>query len=171
MREIPPIMVLSEDTPEHITFRFKGNAWATATFAGGLALLLLTAWLHAQRTAPTLPLAVLGTFGVLLLYSTLYSLTAHQWLTLSKIRRTLRFHKKNLYGRVDWERPARDFRCIRVGRRLKASNWHITLVCQDGLELELGESFLGAPTHARALDLAGRISGPTGIAIESSTPA
>lgn len=163
-------MVLSEETPELLTFRFKGKAWATATLAGGLALLGLTAGLHARGTTPTLPLAILGTFGALLLYSTLYSLTARQWLTLSKIRRTIRFHKQNLYGRVDWERPAGAFRCIRVGRHLKASNWRITLVCQDGLELDLGESFLGASTQARALDLAGRISGPTGIAVESSTP-
>lgn len=167
MRENPPIMVLSEESPEGVTFRFKGNRWAMGTLVPGIALLWLAVRLHLAGQGPAWHGAVVGTFGLLLVYSSLYSVTADQWLAVSSTRQTITFHKKNLYGLVHWERPAQAFRGLRIGRRAKASNWHIVLVCDDGLELDLGENALGAFTYERALNLARKVSDRLGLRIES----
>lgn len=170
MRENPPIMVLSEETPESVTFRFKGTRWAVATFIPGVVLLGLVTRLYLSAHSPSRLLVIVGMFGALLVYSSLYSLTADQWLVASGSRKTLKFHKKNLYGLVEWERPPQDFQGITVGRHLRSSNWQITLVCRDGLELYLGEHALGAFTLERALNLARKVSDRTGIMVKSPNP-
>ncbi|WP_316413357.1 hypothetical protein [Mesoterricola silvestris] len=167
MRENPPIMVLSDESPERVTFRFKGNRWAVATLIPGIALLGLAGKLYLAGHSQTWPLAVVAIFGILLVYSSIYSVTADQWLAVSSSRKTITFYKKNLYGLVQWERPPHEFKALRVGRNLKASNWHIALVCADGLELDLGENALGAFTYERALDIATKVSSRTGIRIET----
>ncbi len=170
MRENPPIMVLSEETPEDVTFRFKGNRWAAATFIPGVALLWLVRHLHLLGRSQPWMLAVVGLFGLLLVYSSVYSATADQWLTASGRRKTIRFHKKNLYGLVEWEKVPGEFQSLRVGRHLRSSNWQIALVDRDGFELYLGENAFGAFTLERALHLADKVSQRTGIPLEAPEP-
>ena len=110
-------------------------------------------------------LAVLGLFGLLLLYSTLYSLTAVQWLRVDGIRHTVRFHKRNLCGLTDWERPPAAFRELQVLRYRRQSNWNVVLVDQDGRELFLGEHVFGAFSRERALALADKVASRTGIRV------
>ena len=167
MRENPPIMVLAEETPEEVTFRFRGRRWAVATLIPGVALLWLVRHLHLLGRSQTWMLVVLGMFGLLLVYSSLYSATADQWLTVSGPRKTIRFHKKNLYGLVAWEKGPGEFQSVKVQKHMKSSTWQITLVCSDGFELQLGESALGAFTRERALHLASKVSQRTGIPLEA----
>ena len=171
LREIPPIMVLSEENSNCITFRFKGNRWAWATLIPGLVLVALAGKLYLSDYSPNWLLLIVGGFGLSLIYSSLYSATADQWLSADADRKTIRFYKKNLYGLVDWERPAQDFLCIKVGRSIRSSSWHIVLVDKDGFELNLGENAFGALTLEKALNLAGKISSKTGIAVKSSAQA
>jgi hypothetical protein len=161
-------MVLTEETPESATFRFKGNRWALATLLPGLLLLVLVGNRYRLGHPLDWLLGVVGLFGGLLVYSSIYSVTAEQWLVAGGPQRTIRFHKKNLYGLVAWERPAQDFRAIRVGRHLRSSNWQITLVCADGFELALGDHAFGAFTQEGALNLATQVGRRTGIPVECS---
>lgn len=170
MRETPPTMVLSEETHEDVTFRFKGNRWAVATFIPGVALLWLVRHLYLLGRSQTWILVVVGMFGLLLVYSSLYSATADQWLTVSGREKTIRFHKKNLYGLVEWEKAPQEFQSIKVGRYLRSSNWQIALVCRDGFELQLGENAFGAFTLERAIHLAAKVSQRTGIPLEAPNP-
>ena len=163
MRENPPLMVLAEETPDTLTFRFNGKAWALTTLVLGVALLALVAKLFASSNLPHWVLAIVGVFGLLLLYSSVYSATADQWLTVSAARKTIRFHKKNLYGLIEWERLPQDFRSIQVGRYIRSSNWQIALVCNDGFELYLGENAFGALSYERAMNLAMKVTSRTGI--------
>jgi hypothetical protein len=158
-------MVLVEETAGELTFRFKGQAWAAATVVPGLALLGVVGWLFRSGYAQRYLLVILGLFGMALLYSSFYSLTASQWLRAGGERRSLRFHKKNLYGLVDWERPAAEFHCVRVGRSLRSSSWHITLIPLEGAELELGENAFGSYTLEGALALATKLSLRTGVPV------
>jgi hypothetical protein len=166
MREIPPTMVLSEETGASVIFRFRSGRWAAATLVlGGLLLAVATrGWLHGS--GPRALLAVLAGFGLLLLYSTVYSLTATQWLKADPATRTVTFYKDNLYGRVAWEKPACEFQAIRVFRQMKSSTWTILLVDQEGYELSLGENVFGAWSRKRALALADKVSSRTGIAVQ-----
>ncbi len=171
LRENPPTMVLSDESPEGVVFRFKGNQWAVATLIPGVALLWIVGKLHFAGQSQNWPLAVVGIFGILLVYSSIYSATADQWLAVSTCRKSITFHKKNLYGLVHWERLPQEFKCLRVGRAGKSSSWHIALICADGLELNLAENVFGAFTYERALDLATKVSDRTGINIESPSRA
>ncbi|WP_257309942.1 hypothetical protein [Geothrix fuzhouensis] len=167
MRENPPIMVLAEESPEEVTFRFRGRRWAVATLIPGVALLWLVRYLYLLGRSQTWMLVVVGVFGLMLVYSSVYSATADQWLTVSGLRKTVRFHKKNLYGRVAWEKAPGEFRNIRVGRYTRPSNWHIALVGRDGFELYLGEHAFGAFTLERAIQVAAKVSQRTGIPLEA----
>lgn len=170
MRENPPIMVLAEETAEEVTFRFRGRRWAVATLIPGVALLGLVRHLYLLGRSQTWMLVVVGVFGVLLVFSTLYSLTADQWLTVSGPRKTVRFHKKNLYGLVAWEKGPGEFQSVKVQKHMKSSTWQVALVCSDGFELQLGESVFGAFTLERAIQLAAKVSQRTGIPLESPNP-
>ncbi len=161
-------MVISEETPESVTFRFKGNRWAVATLLPGVALLWLVRNLYLSNHSAHWLLAVVGLFGLLLVYSSIYSATADQWLTASSHPKVIQFHKKNLYGLVEWRRPSEAFQAIKVGRYGRSSNWQIALVCRDGLELYLGENAFGAFTHERAMNIAMKVSSRTGIMVEST---
>ena len=167
MRENPPIMVLSEETGDSVTFRFRGRRWAVATLIPGSALVVLVGRLHfSPGTSNPLLLGVVGMFGVLLLYSSVYSWTATQWLIAGGSRRSVRFHKKNVYGLVEWEKPGSDFAAIRVWKYSRAQNWSVTLVDQDGYGLHLGENAFGAFGHERACALARKVSSRTGIPLD-----
>jgi hypothetical protein len=164
-------MVLAEETPEGVTFRFKGNRWAVATIIPGVVLLGLVSKLHFSSHSPNWLLFIVGIFGLLLVYSSIYSATADQWLAVSGNRKTIKFYKKNLYGLVEWERSSQDFQCIKVGRYIRSSNWQIALVCSDGFELYIGENVFGAFTLERAMNLAMKVSNRTGINVESGNQA
>lgn len=163
-------MVLSEETPEDLTFRFKGSRWAVATLIPGVALLWLVRHLHLLGHSQTWMLVVVGMFGLLLVHSSVYSATADQWLIASGCRKTIRFHKKNLYGLVEWEKAPQDFQSIKVQKYMRSSNWQIALVCSDGFELQLGENAFGAFTLERAIHLAAKVSQRTGIPLEAPKP-
>ena len=164
--EVTPIMELSNETDTHMQFRFRGRRWALGTFFPGLALCLIPAYLYLQGNEAVPVLAALGLLGVVLLFSSLYSLTSSQWLIVDGNTRTVIFHKDNLYGQTDWERPAGEFVAIRIGKRPPASNWHITLLCEDGTLLNVGENIFGAETHPIALRLADKFGDLTGISVE-----
>src|SRR5438034_9258132 len=124
-------MVLSDDSADRLVFRFRSRLWGAATLGAGVALLGTTAWLHLHHPSRVLPFVPLYLFGALLLYSALYSFTADQWLAVDGSSRSIHFHKRNLYGRVDWERSAEEFTEVRVSRAStprRASNWTIALV-------------------------------------------
>lgn len=169
LREIPPLMVLSEETGASVTFRFRAARWAAATLVLGGLLLGLAARLWLRGSGPGAGVAVLAGFGLLLLYSTVYSWTASQWLKADAGTRSITFHKRNLYGLVDWEKPAGEFQAIRVFRGMRSSNWTIMLVGQDGYELFLGENVLGALTRDRALALADKVASRTGIPVQAGS--
>jgi uncharacterized membrane protein YfcA len=160
-------MVLSEETPDSVTFRFKGRRWALATLIPGAILVAIAGNLYLSSQASRLLLAILGIFGLLLIYSSIYSATSNQWLAADGKRRSIAFFKKNLYGLVHWERTAGEFQEIKVWRHLRASNWQITLVCKDGYDLHLGENAFGSFTRDGALAIAGKVSSRTGIPIDA----
>jgi hypothetical protein len=163
-------MMLAEETPEEVLFRFRGNRWAVATLIPGVALLWLVRHLYLLGRSQTWMLVVVGMFGLLLVYSSVYSATADQWLVASSRRKTIRFHKKNLYGLVEWEKASRDFQSIKVQKHARSSNWQIALVCSDGFELQLGENAFGAFTLERAIHLATKVSQRTDIPLEAPNP-
>jgi hypothetical protein len=174
IQEIPPLMVLAEDSADRQMYRFRGGRWGIATLVGGLGLIGVCGWFQRTSDAPAWPFALFYLFGILLLYSALYSFTAHQWLLVDGTRRSIRFHKKNLYGRVEWERAGSDFKEIRVFRpaRLRGTaptkTWAILLVGNDGVELFIGENEFGAFNRDRALALAGRVGRLAGIPVSPS---
>jgi hypothetical protein len=165
IRENPPIMVLEEETPDTMTFRFRGRRWAVATLVPGLLLVGTAAKLHLAGNRQTALLAVLGIFGLLLVYSTVYSLTADQWLAVDGRRRTVRFRKKNLYGLVEWERKGSELLEVRVWKPLRSQSWHITIHDRDDFGLEVGENVFGALSKEKAVDLANRIAARTDLPV------
>jgi hypothetical protein len=167
IREYPPIMVLTEETPDHLTFRFKGQGWAVATLIPGVILVAVVLYLYAKGNPSMLLLAVVGLFGVLLIYSSIYSLSSDQWLIADGRTKTIKFHKQNIYGLVDWERSAHEFEEIRVWKSRKATNWAITIVCQDGLLLQIGENVFGAMTYEKAIAIANKVNSRTGLAVQA----
>lgn len=170
MRENPPLMVLDRETKDRITFRFRGNRWAVATLLPGLVLVAVVLRLAGTGNPAYVLQAVIGGFGVLLIYSSIYSATATQWLTADGKTKTIAFHKKNLYGLVDWVRPGSDFKAVKVWKHRKASNWSITLVCGDDAELHVGENAFGAFGYEKAVSLAQKISTRTGVPVALPVP-
>lgn len=168
IEEIPPIMVLEEESPDRLLFRFRGGRWGAATLAGGLALITASGWFRFSKDLPFLQLAVFVFFGLLLLYSSLFSFTANQFLIVDGKSGSINFHKKNLYGRVDWKRSGDRFKEIRIFRPMAANhrpgkNWAIMLVCHDETNLFLGEHELGSRSRGSAFTLAENIGRLAGI--------
>jgi hypothetical protein len=162
-------MVLSEETNESVTFRFRGNRWALATLVPGASLVIVAGYLYFSGHPSNLLLGVLGTFGILLIYSTVYSATATQWLTVNGTQKSITFHKKNLYGLVHWEKQSDDFDKIEVRKNGRSSNWLITLVSADGYRIDIGENAFGASSQEKALYIANTVGSRTNIKIETLT--
>lgn len=160
-------MVLAEESENHQLFRFRGKHWALNTFIIGFILVAAATYLTIARKPEMLLLVSLYVLGLLLLYSTLYSLTADQWLMFDGIQRSVRFHKKNLYGNVEWQRPGAEFKEICVFRNFQGDgrniNWTIMLADHDGMQLFLGENEFGSFSRERALILAEKAGRLTGI--------
>jgi nicotinamide riboside transporter PnuC len=167
IREYPPIMVLTEETPDYLTFRFKSQGWAVATLIPGIILVAVVLYLYAIGNPSTLLLAVVGLFGFLLIFSSIYSLSSDQWLTADGRTKTIKFHKQNIYGLTNWERSANEFEEIRVWKSRKAINWATTIVCKDGLLLQIGENVFGAMNYEKALDLANKVSNRSDIKVDA----
>ena len=110
IKEIPPIMVLAEKSADRLVFRFRNRLWGMLTVGGGLALIAASAWFEFSHNLRFLQLAIFYFFGLLLLYSSLYSFTADQFLIVDGRDGSVHFHKRNLYGRVDWERHGDQFK-------------------------------------------------------------
>jgi len=139
-------MVLAESTPERMTFRFRAGFLGWLTLVIAAALLVPCVWSLLTHSPWTGSLAVVGAFGLLPLYSAIYSFTADQFL---------------------WERSGDQFKELRVfrnrGPQGKARNWTIMLVGVDGRELFLGENEIGSLHHERALEVARQVGGLVGI--------
>src|SRR5690348_8196911 len=104
VEEIPPLMVLAESSPDRMVFRFRGRMWGWITLLAGVGLTAPCVWSFFVGSPWTGSLAVVASFGLVLFFSSLYSFTAEQFLVVDGATRSLQFHKRNLYGRVDWER-------------------------------------------------------------------
>ena len=167
MTENPPSMVLTEETLDRVTFRFQGKGWAGATLIPGIILVSIVMILFASGNSSRVMLAIVGLLGMALIYSSVYSLTSTQWLTADANTKKVHFYKKNIYGLVDWERPASEFKEIRVWRSLRATNWAITLVCNDNYRLQIGENVFGAFTFEKALIIAQKVSRRTNIKVNA----
>ncbi len=166
VEEIPPLMVLAESPPERMVFRFRGRLWGWVTLLIGAPLVAGSVWFLFVRD-PSMPtLALTGSFGLIFLYSSLYSFTADQFLIVDGATHSVRFHKKNLFGSVGWERGGDQFKEIKVFRASpKVKNWTIMLVAVDGGELFVGENEFGSLHHENAVELAGRVGTLAGIRV------
>ena len=167
MRAVSPFMILTEETLDSLTFRFNGDRWAVLTLIPGVVLMIVVCALYLQGQSPNWLLLVVGMFGLVLLYSTIISVTGEQWLTVNGSRRTIRFYKKTLYGLVDWERSAPEFECVKVSKNLRSKGWRVSLICNDGDQLFIGEHELGEPDIESAINIATRVSNKTGIIVRS----
>ena len=174
IREMLPIMVLAEDTMDRQLYRFRGCRWAVFTLVMGLGLFAGCALAH-ERHAPVYGQVALAVMGVLMLYSSVFSLAADQWLRVDGSSRSITFHKKNIYGRIDWERPGKAFSGIRVFRPSvrggKAISWSIVLVGRESpypIQLAIGENELGSLHRERALAIAQRVGTLAGIEVVES---
>jgi hypothetical protein len=171
IREVLPIMVLAEDSQDRQVYRFRGARWAAFTLVVGVGLLFACAAAH-QKQQPVFAQALCGLFGVLMLYSSAFSLGADQWMRVDGSTQSITFHKKDLYGRIDWQRTGEQFSKIRVFRPSvrggKAMNWSIVLVGRESpypIELSLGENELGSLHRERALEIARKIGRLAGIEV------
>lgn len=175
VEEIPPLMVLAEASASRLIFRFRNRLWGFATLVGGLALVGATGWFQFSHSLWSWQFAIIHLFGLVLLYSSAYSFTADQSLTVDGSDGVVHFHKSNLYGRVDWQRPGSEFREIRVSRARTlqgpgvARNWAITLIGGDGLELSLGENEFGSLSREGALALAENVGRLAGIKVNADS--
>jgi hypothetical protein len=174
IREMLPIMVLAEDTMDRQLYRFRGSRWAAMTLVFGLGLFAGCALAHEQH-APMYGQVGLAVMGVLMLYSSVFSLAANQWLRVDGSSRSITFHKKNIYGRIDWERPGDAFSGIRVFRPSvrggKAISWSIVLVGRESpypIQLAIGENELGSLHRERALEIARKVGKLAGIEVVES---
>jgi hypothetical protein len=175
IEEIPPLMVLAEASASRLIFRFRNRVWGLATLAGGLTLVGTTAWFQVSHSLQSWQFAIIYLFGLVLLYSSVYSFTADQFLTVDGRDGVVHFHKSNLYGRVDWERPGNQFKEIRVSRARTiqgpgvARNWVITLIGGDGLQLFLGENEFGSMSRDGAKALADNVGRLAGIKVNEDS--
>ena len=169
VKEIPPLMVLAEETGNRQIFRFRGKHWALITFMIGIFVLSGATYIQVIGKRELLLLSCLYVFGLLLIYSSLYSLTADQWLQVEGRKKTVKYHKKNLYGKIEWCRSGEQFKEIRVFRdlldRSRNMNWTIMLVANDGSEFFLGENEFGSFTRENALRIAEKAGHLSGITV------
>ena len=167
MREIPPLMELSEETIDKMMFQFRGRRWAVTTLIPGVILTAIVIKLFASGNQNMVILSIVGLFGVLLIYSSIFSFTANQWLIADGRTKTIKFHKDNIYGLVDWEKSANEFKEIRVWKSIRSTSWKITLICNDGYYLQIGENIFGALDYEKALEIANKVSYRTGIRVNA----
>ena len=162
-----PIMALAEDGDERQVYAYQAKIWMWATLVPGVALLGLAVWLHLDFDDAdlfvTLPLFV---FGLLMLYSSCYSLTADQWLMFDGEHKLVRFHKRNMYGRIDWELTAEDFTCLRVISQKDTKHWVMQLSGTPKQRLLFGDSAFAKMSRTRAITLAEKAGALTGIRVE-----
>lgn len=162
-----PMMALAEDGDERQVYAYQAGTWLLATLVPGVAALGAAIWLHfafeEMEVLITLPLFVVG---ILMLYSTLYSLTADQWLMFDGVHRLVRFHKKNIYGRIDWELPVSEEMCIQVFALQGTSHWVLRLEVPQYQSLMFGDSAFAKMSQSRAITLAEKAGRLTGIRVE-----
>ena len=164
-----PMMALAEENDERQVYAYQAGVWFLATLVPGIAALGSAIWLHLAfaeiELLVTLPLFVVS---LLLLYSTWYSLTADQWLMFDGEHRLVRFHKKNMYGRIDWEFPGSEVNCIRVFTQDGENNWALQLKVDPYPNLLFGDSAFAKMSHDRAMELAKKAGQLTGIEVSIS---
>lgn len=169
VKEDIPMMALAEDGDERQVYAYQANRWLLLTMIPGFALFFGAVWMHYAfediEIIITLPLFIVG---ALFLYSSLYSLTADQWLMFDGVHRLVRFHKKNIYGRIDWEFPGSDIKCIRVFARDGENNWALQLKVGQYPNLLFGDSAFTKMSRDRAVALAEKAGQLTGIEVSIS---
>jgi hypothetical protein len=173
LRENLPVMVLSDETTERVTFRVRNVLWSVMTGASGIGLVSIAVLLYLSGNLTSSytnwSSIVVGVLGALLIYSSIFSITTTQWLTADGKRKTIKFFKRNLYGHIYWERSSQDFQGIKIWRYMSRNNdWQIILMCNDGVDLYIGENLRGASTKERALDIANKISRKIEVKIETN---
>ena len=167
VEEESPMMALAENSDKRQVYAYQAGIWFLATLIPGVASLGAAIWLHLAfeeiELLITLPLFVVG---VMMLYSTWYSFTADQWLMFDGEHRLIRFHKKNMYGRIDWELPGSDIVCIRVFAQDGENNWALQLKVAQQQNLLFGDSAFAKMSRDRAIALAEQAGQLTGIKVE-----
>ncbi len=164
------VLVLKSDEGDTLHFAFQAKMWAGITFAIAAALYAGGYFFWKSHGAPLLPI-ILAAFASLLVYSSLYSLTAHRSLEIRSSTKTVKYIDKNLYKQIAWEKPFSEFEKVwlyhaRSGRNsLPAKNITIELVAKDGRFFRVGVGEFGAFKSSRAEQLADRIARPMGIAV------
>ncbi len=162
-----PMMALAEESERRQVYAYQARLWMLATLVPGVACLGLAFWLQTAfeeaELLVTLPLFV---FGLLMLYSTWYSLTADQWLMFDGEHKLVRFHKRNMYGRIDWELPAEEFTCIRVICQKDTKHWVLQLIGTPKQRLLFGDSAFAKMSRSRAITLAEKAGELTGIRVQ-----
>ena len=78
----------------------------------------------------------------------------------------VRFHKKNIYGRIDWELPGGDIRRIEVFAEDGRRNWILKLEVAQHQNLLFGDNAFAKMSQTRALTLAEKAGKLTGIKVE-----
>ena len=167
VQEDIPMMELVEDSDERQVYAYQANRWLLLTVLPGFVLFGGAVWMHFVfediELLITLPLFMVG---ALFLYSSLYSLTADQWLMFDGVHQLVRFHKKNIYGRIDWELPGREITCIRVMAHEGVTNWVLQLKVDQHQDLLFSDSAFAKMSRSRAIDLAEKAGQLSGIRIE-----
>lgn len=164
-----PMMALAEESAERQVYAYQANRWLLMTLIPGVALFAGAVWMHLSfeeiELLITLPLFLVG---LLFLYSSLYSLTADQWLMFDGVHKVVRFHKKNIYGRIDWELPGSEVQCIRVFAKDGKESWALQLKVGSYQDLLFGDSAFTKMSQERAIELAEKAGELSGIRIEIS---
>ena len=167
VKEDIPMMALVEDSAERQVYVYQANRWLLLTVLPGIALFGGAVWMHFVfediELLITLPLFMVG---ALFLYSSLYSLTADQWLMFDGVHQLVRFHKKNIYGRIDWEFPGREIKCIRVMAQEGKNSWVLQLKVNQQQDLLFSDSAFAKMSRGRAMELAEKAGQLSGIRVD-----
>ncbi len=165
-----PMMALAEDSAQRQVYAYQASRWLLLTIIPGVALFGGAVWMHFAfediEILITLPLFVVGS---LFIYSSLYSLTADQWLMFDGVHRLIRFHKKNIYGRIDWELSGSDIKCLQVFARDGENNWALQLTLDQYPNLLFGDSAFAKMSRDRAIALAEKAGQLTGVQVEETS--
>jgi len=169
IKHIPPQMVLTEQSEQRLLFRFQAMRWAWFTLVlaiglgGGATLALIQGSL--------LLCGILTLFSLLMLYSTVFSWNASQFLEIDFAAGSAHYVERNHYRKIDRVIAFSEFSGISIFRPTSEQstiNWITRLETQDGEAFVIGHSEFGSLEYEAAKALAGRIA--QGVGIELSDP-
>lgn len=171
--ELKHVMVLEDDRPGRLLFRFQAGKWAFITLGLSIVLFVATFFMVRQfgLSWAVLPFFL---FAVLFAWSTLYSLRAKRWLEIDADQRRVHYTEQTLYKNESWDRPFGEFRCVRIyhprqfgeGHR-RTLNLVIELIADDDRFFRLGYHEFGAVREGKAAELGRRIAGMMNLPFEN----